>query len=135
MSPRTPTARRGGFTLIEVVVALAVLGVGLTILIESHYATVQLYTQAEELAMAQMAVGQAVSQAERDVLSGKASGKGTLGARFPGYGYEYTSKAQDKKENPGLFAVDLTVTGPNLEKTLQYLVYDGTQVDVGKSAR
>ncbi len=127
--------RRGGFTLIEVVVALAVLGVGLTILIESHYATVRLFVQAEEQATARMAVGQAVSQAELEVLSGKASGKGELGARFPDYSYEFSSKARDKKENPGLFEVEVTVRGPELEKKLQYLVYDGAQVDVGNPAR
>jgi type II secretion system protein I len=135
MTRREHLTLRGGFTLIEVVVALAVLGVGLTILIESHYATVQLYVKTEDMAMAQLAVGQAVSQAEREVLAGKSSGKGELGARFPGYSYEYTAKAQDKTENPGLFAVDVTVRGPNLEKTMQYLIYDGTQVDVGKPAR
>lgn len=127
--------RRGGFTLIEVVVALAVLGVGLTILIESHYATVSLYVKAEEQATARMAVGQAVSQAELEVLSGKAAGKGELGARFPDYSYEFSAKARDKKENPGLFEVEVTVRGPQLEKKLQYLVYDGVQVDVGKPAR
>jgi len=123
---------RAGFTLIEVVVALAVLGVGLTVLIESHYATVDLYVRAEDMAMAELAVAQAASQAEREVLSGKKSGEGKLGARFEGYSYEFDAKAMDKTENPGLFEVTVQVEGPNLQKTLTYLVYDGVQVDVGK---
>lgn len=132
MNRRSLRDSRRGFTLIEVVVALAVLGVGLTILIESHYSTVHLYVQAEDMAMAEMAVGQAIAQAEREVLSGKENGDGELGARFKGYSYEFDAKAMDKTENPGLFELSLTVRGPNLDKTLRYLVYDGVQVDVGK---
>ncbi len=132
MIARTLRDSRGGFTLIEVVVALAVLGVGLVILIESHYATVSLYVRAEDLAMAEMAVGQAIAQAEREILSGKEHGDGKLGARFEGYVYDFDAKAMDKTENPGLFEVTVNVRGPNLEKTLTYLVYDGVQVDVGK---
>jgi type II secretion system protein I len=132
MTARALRDSRGGFTLIEVVVALAVLGVGLVILIESHYATVSLYVRAEDMAMAEMAVGQAIAQAEREVLSGKERGDGKLGARFEGYDYDFNAKAMDKTENPGLFEVTVNVRGPNLEKKLTYLVYDGVQVDVGK---
>ena len=128
-------AGRGGFTLIEVVVALAVLGVGLTILIESHYSTIRTFTRAQEESEAKLAVVQASSFAEREILAGKASGKGVLGARFPEFSFEFKSEARDKKENPGLFAVELKITGPGLDRTLEYFVYDGTQVDVGKPAR
>ena len=132
MSARASSKSRGGFTLIEIVVALAVLGVGLVILIESHYAAASLYIKAEDTAMAEIAVGQAVAHAEREILSGKERGDGELGARFEGYTYEFDAKPMDKTENPGLFDVTVIVRGPNLERKVQYLVYDGVQVDVGK---
>jgi type II secretion system protein I len=132
MKRRTQIHARGGFTLIEVVVALAVLAVGLVVLIESHYATVDLFIRADESAMAQMAVSQALANAEREVLAGKENGEGKLGARFEGFEYDFSAKEMSKTENPGLFEVSVNVRGPNLEKTMTYLVYDGVQVDVGK---
>ena len=132
MKMRALPNSRGGFTLIEVVVALAVLGVGLTILIESHYATVDLYVRSEDMAMSELAVAQAAAQAEREILSGKENGEGELGARFEGYSFDFDAKLMDKVENPGLFEVTVNVRGPNLERTMRYLVYDGVQVDVGK---
>lgn len=128
----TPRARAGGFTLIEVVVALALLGAGVFILLESHYGTMNLFITARDKAMEELAVSQAIAHAERSVLSGETQGDGELGAAYEGYAYSFSAKLQDEVETPGLYEVEVVVTGPNLEKTLNYLVYLGAQVDVGQ---
>lgn len=120
-----------GFTLIEVVVALAVLGVAVFALLESHYASLSLFTDAEEQAIADLAVNQAVAHAEEAILSGKQEGSGELGARFPEYSFTFSAKQPDQTETPGLYEVTVTVTGPDLERTVNYLVYNGEQVNAG----
>jgi len=123
--------RNEGFTLIEVVVALAVLGVAVFALLEAHYATLALFVDAEEASRADLVLGQAVAQAERQILSGEERGTGELGAYLPGYSYAFTATLSDETENPGLFEVTVSVTGPEFDREINYLVYDGRQVDVG----
>jgi prepilin-type N-terminal cleavage/methylation domain-containing protein len=129
------SGRRGaaaGFTLIEVVVALTLLGAGVFILLQSHYGTMNLFITARDSAMEELAVGQALANAEREVLSGETQGGGEIGAAFEGYSYSFSAEQQDETETPGLFEVTVSVTGPNLEREVNYLVYHGAQIDVGQ---
>jgi prepilin-type N-terminal cleavage/methylation domain-containing protein len=123
--------RNEGFTLIEVVVALAVLGVAVFALLEAHYGSVSLFVDAEDESRIDLVVGQAVAQAELQILSGTERGEGELGAYLPDYSYTFSAVQTNEIENPGLFEVTVTVRGPNLEREVNYLVYDGAQVDVG----
>lgn len=123
---------RGGFTLIEVVVALAILGAAVVMLLESHYGTMNLFVTAQDAATAEYVVNEALANAEREVLSGKASGEGGLGPAFEGFGYSFSAELQDEVETPGLYEVTVEVFGPSLEKTVTYLVYDGAQIDAAE---
>lgn len=124
--------RRGGFTLIEIVVALAILGTGLIVLLESHYGTMNLFVTAQDEANAEFVVGQALATAETEVLSGNLSGDGELGPALEGFSYSFKAEMQDEVETPGLYEVTVTISGPNLDRTVNYLVYNGAQVDVGQ---
>jgi prepilin-type N-terminal cleavage/methylation domain-containing protein len=124
--------RTGGFTLIEIAVALALLGAAVVILLESHYGSMSLFAAAQEEAIAELVVSEAVANAEREVLSGKTDGEGELGAALEGYSYTFSAKLQDEVETPGLYAVTVTVAGPGLDRTLEYLVYHGAQTDAGQ---
>jgi prepilin-type N-terminal cleavage/methylation domain-containing protein len=124
--------RQGGFTLIEIVVALALLGTGVMILLESHYGTMNLFVTAQDQANTEFVVGQALALAEVEVLSGNLSGDGELGLALEGYSFTYEAALQDEAETPGLYEVTVTVRGPNLEQTVTYLVYNGAQTDVGQ---
>lgn len=127
-----PRASRQGFTLIEIVVALALLGVGVMILLESHYGTMNLFVTAQDQANAEFVVGQALALAEAEVLSGALSGDGELGLALEGYTYSFDAARRDEVETPGLYEVTVNVQGPNLERTVTYLVYNGAQTDVGQ---
>ena len=119
-----------GFTLIEIVMALAVLGVGLFVLLEAHFASLNLYADAEEAATMDLLVTQAVGIAEFEVLAGDQSGNDDFGHRFEGYKYTYTATLSDSVETPGLFDVRVTITGPEETREVDFLVYDGTQIEL-----
>jgi len=125
-------ANRGGFTLIEVVVALAILAAAVVMLLESHYGVMNLFVTVQDESTAEYVVSEALANAERDVLAGETSGEGELGPAFEGYGYTFEAKLQDEVETPGLYEVTVYVFGPTVDKTVNYLVYNGAQIDVAQ---
>jgi prepilin-type N-terminal cleavage/methylation domain-containing protein len=127
--------RRGadsGFTLIEIVVALAILGTGIVVLLETQYGTMSLFVKAQDQANAEFVVGQALAAAETQVLSGTLTGDGELGPSLEGFSYSFSAKIQDETETPGLYTVTVNVLGPELDRTVNYLVYNGAQIDAGQ---
>ena len=75
MSARHTNRRSGeeGFTLIEVLMALAILGTGLFVLLETHSASLRLFGQAQEMETMRIFVEQVVGESERAVLHGEES--------------------------------------------------------------
>jgi len=122
----------GGFTLLEVVIALAILAAAVVMLLESHYGTLNLFVDAQDQATAEYIANEAMAAATREVLSGELSGEGDFGPAYDGYGYAFETKLQDEVETPGLYEVTVQVFGPTIEKTVNYLVYNGAQTDVGQ---
>lgn len=121
---------RSGFTLVEVLAALAILGGGLFILLETQYVTLRMFSEADEVATFQSLLERAIGDAERAVLTGESSGEGDFGLRYPEYAYSYHAEAIDQTELPGLYEVVVKVMGPEDEVELRLLVYDGSQEDV-----
>ena len=117
-----------GFTLIEIVVALAILGTSLVLLLESQYGALRMYDEARQEATLQMLVEQACGTAEKEVMIGGASGSGDFGQRWPAYSYSYSAAQLEANQMPGLFEVTVDVTGPDAEKQMVFYVYDGAQV-------
>ncbi|MFO7973014.1 MAG: prepilin-type N-terminal cleavage/methylation domain-containing protein [Candidatus Hydrogenedentota bacterium] len=114
----------GGFTLIEIVVALAVLGGVMFVLLETHFRALQVYESARDKVTIRNFVAQAVGRAETEVLAGNLAGDGDFGERYPDY--SYTFEAQQMGEgNVLLFDVLVTVEDPEGEKhDIVFLVYD-----------
>ena len=120
---------RNGFTLIEVVVALAILGTGLVVLLEANFASLNLFADAQETATLQMLSQQAVGQAEIGIFTGEATGEGDFGAGYPEFRYQYSGELVNETDMPGLFRVAVTVSGPgDLSEEIAFLTYDSTQV-------
>lgn len=119
-----------GFTLIEVVAALAVFGVALFILLEAHFASLNLFIDIEDQAMMDVFVTRALGIAEYEILAGSESGEGDFGETYEGYAYSFIAELRDPEVAPGLFDVTVTITGPEDTHSVMFLLYDGLQIDL-----
>jgi len=118
---------QAGFTLIEVMVALGVLGLGLFVLLEAHYVTVRMCGKLEEKVIAQHLMEQAIARAEVDVAMGDLSGDGDFGKRRPDYAYSYEATPFDAESSPGLFTVNVKLEGPADTREMTIIVCDTGQ--------
>lgn len=119
-----------GFTLIEVVVALAILGTGMVILLESQYASLVLFSEAQEQATMNMFLESVVGEAEREVFAGNTEGEGDFGSRYEDFDYVFTAIQPDEENAPGLYEVTVEVRGPEDSRELKFLLYESNQVEV-----
>ncbi len=129
---RRINSRQGtdGFTLIEIVAALAILGVALVVLLQTHFASLNLFIDVEDQAMMDVFVTQAVGIAEFEVLAGTESGAGDFGELYEGYAYSFSADLRDPEVAPGLFDVTVQITGPEDSHSVTFLLYDGLQIDL-----
>lgn len=127
-SHRAHNDLRGGFTLLEIVVALAILGTSLVILLETHYAGMSMLADAQDTAFAQELIQVAVAESERGVLEGHEDGEDEFGKQYPGYSYTYAAVQVDEENQPGLFDVTVTVLGFPEPHVMRFFMYDGNQV-------
>ena len=126
-------AHQGGFTLIEVVVALAILGTGMVILLESQYASLMLFDSAQEKATMSIFLESVIGEAERDVLAGNTEGQGDFGGRFPDYSYTFKANQPDADNAPGLYEVVVEVLGPVDSREMKFLTYYSDQEQILES--
>lgn len=116
--------RSGGFTLIEIVIALAILSTALFVLMQAHYASLNLYDHAHEATIMNNLMRQAVGMAEVEVLAGNLTGGDEFGRRYPGYKYSFD--AQPVGDDPGVMLYDVVVRveGGEESNEMHVLVYD-----------
>ncbi len=115
--------RRAGFTLIEVMAALAILGTALFVLLDAHYAALRMSSlMSEEINMRQF-VESVASWAEVEVAAGNLSGAGDFGKRNPDYSWEFTATPEGDSEDVLLYSVEAKVSGAGEERVLKFYVY------------
>lgn len=81
--------RQAGFTLLEVVAALAILGGALLVLMDMHYGSMRLFDGARQAVIMQSLTERAIGRAEMEVMAGKLEGTGDFGKRYPDYSYTF----------------------------------------------
>ena len=126
---------RGGFTLLEVVVALAILGTGLVMLMETQFATLVMFDDAQTQVTERMLLEWAIGEAERDAMTGSDSGDGDFGNRYPDYSYSYSATQVSAEEMPGLLEITVTVRGYDDSIEMVFFAYDGNQSDPGANTK
>lgn len=134
---RVAFTRSGGFTLLEVLMALAILGLALVVLLEAHHTALRLNQEmGEEVLMRQLSES-TVARAEVAVLSGTFSDSGDFGNRYPGYSWSFDSFQASDDEFVLLYSVDVLVNGPSEDRSLTFYVYDlgASDMDADTSKR
>lgn len=111
--------RRGesGFTLIEVMIAMAVLGSALFVLLQAHHGALSAHTELRDEVLMRNLMALAVGIAEVEVAGGNLTDSQEFGDRYPDFDYSFD--AQPVGEGyPALYDVLVKVTGPNVEREI-----------------
>jgi len=116
-----------GFTLIEVMGALAILGGSLLVLLHAHFAATSLYEQTQQQVILRGLFEQAVGFAEIGLLSGELSGSGEFSKRYPDFSYSYEAAQVGEADDNFvmLYQVNVTLKTPDGEnKSITMMIYD-----------
>jgi len=119
---RKQAQNSAGFTLVEIMVAVAILGGAMMILLDAHYGSLSLFAETRESVLLQEFLEKALGEAEVQVMAGQLSGTGDFGEQYPEYSYTFTAQSMGEEYVP-IYTVMVSVTGPVESKEMQMLVY------------
>jgi prepilin-type N-terminal cleavage/methylation domain-containing protein len=119
-------AGAAGFTLIEIMVALAILGTALFVLLEAHYGAMRLFSDAKDQVEVNNLLERALGVAETEVVAGSTSGNGDFGKRYPGFSYSYRADELGDTNQPGFYSVTVILQRPTDAVQMTLLVYKGS---------
>ena len=86
--PQRPPAADAGFTLVEILVALVILGVALTALLSAEAAGVRLRSQSQELTLATFLAQARMTDVELAGFPDLGTREGDFGDAYPGYRWQ-----------------------------------------------
>lgn len=113
----------GGFTLMEVIVAMMILSVSAVLLLESHYGSLDLTADAQAVATQNRLLEAAVNFAQIETIAGETDGDGDFGDMYPGYAYAFTADEVDSEERSGLYRVEVILSTPTAPVERSFFVY------------
>ncbi len=113
-----------GFTLMEVLTALAILGSTAFVLLSIHYNAMKLHEEALGISDDYQLLSIVCSKAEMGVLSGALTDSGDFGDKFEGYSWSYTATPIGSDPTVALYAVNVTLNKPDDEsRNINFLCY------------
>jgi len=121
--------RAGGFTLLEVLAAVAIMGVALFVLLEAHYAAMNLNVSVSEEVILRQLVESVIAKAEVEVLAGNLADAGDFGERYVDYQWSFDAVEAGSDELILLYSVQARVEGPLEERSYEFYVYDTSMTD------
>jgi prepilin-type N-terminal cleavage/methylation domain-containing protein len=104
-------AGSNGFTLIEIMVAVAILGASVFIIMEVVYSVADLHLTTRDAVTAQSLLNQALARAEIELQAGNISGDGDFGDRYEDWSYRF--EGTRVYDDVGLYEITVTVTPPD----------------------
>lgn len=103
---------RAGFTLLEVVVALAILGTSMFVLLQTHLNALSARDRQQTKVTMNHLIVQALGRAELEIATGTLSGSDDFGDRWDGYSYEFDAQYFGESY-PNLYEITVRITTPD----------------------
>jgi len=100
-----------GFTLLEVLVAVAIAGTAIVMLLHTHSASMRLYERCRGMVIAQHLIRELMSEIEVSGYPGEVDERGDLEDQYPGFRWRRTCRMMPKL-GPGIYEVTVVITGP-----------------------
>ncbi len=108
----------------EVLVALAILGTSLFVLINAHFSAMNLLLETAGEMDERMLLESTVARAEVAVMMGNLGASGDFGAKFPGYGWSYQAQQVGVDQAVPLYQVTATLNKPEGSVSLDFFVFN-----------
>lgn len=123
-----PSAKHNsGFTLVEVLAAVAILGGALFILLNTHYSALRLHEAMAETVERQQLMERVVGDAEFQVLTGTLTDSGEFEGHYTGYSWSFQGTPTGGSEEVPIpfYQIDATLRTPDgEEETVTFYVYN-----------
>ena len=110
--------------MIEIMVALGILGLGLFVLLQGHFATIRMCNRIDDKVTERQLFQRAMAQAEIDVVAGESSGSGDFGERYSDYSFSWEATPFNGENAPGLYVVEVRLQGRDQTETMSMVVCD-----------
>lgn len=116
-----------GFTLVEVLAALAILGGALFILLNTHYGALRLHEEMASAVLRRELMERVVNDAEFKVLTGTLTESGEFEGRYAGYAWSFNGTPSGGSEDTPIpfYQVEATLRTPDgEEESLSFYVFN-----------
>lgn len=116
---------QGGFTLIEVMVAMVILASAAYILLGTHMGALNLFHSADTAVSTRGLLEQAIGESELRIINGELNGEEEFGPRYKGVIYKWQAElSATAGDQIPLYEVTVSVEGEDIQTSVFYYVYN-----------